>query len=113
MSLPTTPTSPGTATGSATFFSCLEQFNASYNDDPYEKKLPHYFGQNLLAASLNSLSYEKNPGFVSFIKSSGLPFKPYEEFKATAITERGNLYRGIAKKVWNPDDLLATAEGRS
>ena len=60
------------------------QFNASYNDDPYEKKLPHYFSQNLLAASLNSLSYEKNPGFVSFIKSSGLPFKPYEEFKATA-----------------------------
>jgi uncharacterized protein with ParB-like and HNH nuclease domain len=89
------------------------QFNASYNDDPYEKKLPHYFGQNLLAASLNSLSYEKNPGFVSFIKGSGLPFKPYEEFKAKAITERGNLYRGIAKRVWNPDDLLATAEGRS
>jgi Protein of unknown function (DUF1524) len=88
------------------------QFNASYNDDPYEKKLPHYFGQNLLAASLNSLSYEKNPGFVSFIKSTGLPFKPYEEFKATAIIERGNLYRGIAKKVWDPDDLLATAEGR-
>ena len=31
-----------------------KQFNASYNDDPYEKKLPHYFGQNLLAASLNA-----------------------------------------------------------
>ena len=56
-------------------------------------------------------SYERNPGFVSFIKSTGLPFKPYEEFKAKTITERGNLYRGIAKKVWDPDDLLATAEG--
>ena len=88
-----------------------KQFNASYNDDPYEKKLPHYFGQNLLAASLNPLSYEKNPGFVSFIKSSGLPFKAYEDFGAGAITERGDLYRGIAKKVWDPDDLLTAAEG--
>jgi len=32
------------------------------------RQLPHYFGQNLLAASLNRLSYEKNPGFISFIK---------------------------------------------
>ena len=46
-----------------------KQFNASYNDDPYEKKLPHYYGQNLLAASLNPLSYEKNPGFIAFTKS--------------------------------------------
>jgi hypothetical protein len=37
-------------------------------------------------------------------------FKAYEEFGASAITERGDLYRGIAKKVWNPDDLLAVAE---
>ena len=88
-----------------------KQFNASYNDDPYEKKLPHYFGQNLLAASLNPLSYEKNPGFLSFTKSSGLPFKPYEEFKAADVVERGDLYREIAKRVWNPDDLLAVAEG--
>jgi hypothetical protein len=86
------------------------QFNASYNDDPYRKKLPHYYRQNLLAASLNPLSYEKSPGFMSFIKSSGLPFKAYEDFGAGAITERGDLYRGIAKKVWNPDDLLIVAE---
>lgn len=38
-----------------------KQFNASYNDDPFEKKLPHYFGQNLLAASFRPLSYEKTP----------------------------------------------------
>ncbi|MBO2462674.1 DUF262 domain-containing protein [Actinomadura violacea] len=84
-----------------------KQFNASYRDDPYEQKLPHYYGQNILAASLNTLSYQKSPGFVSFIESSGLPFKAYEEFKAADVIERGNLYREIAKKVWNPDDLLA------
>ncbi|SEG78948.1 Uncharacterized conserved protein, contains ParB-like and HNH nuclease domains [Thermomonospora echinospora] len=88
-----------------------KQFNASYHDDPYEQKLPHYYGQNILAASLNALSYQKNPGFASFIKSSGLPFRPYEEFKAANVIERGNLYREIAKKVWNPDDLLAVAKG--
>jgi hypothetical protein len=88
-----------------------KQFNASYNDDPYEKKLPHYHGQNLLAASLNPLSYEKNPGFINFIKSSGLAFKPYEEFKAVAVTERGHLYSDIAKQVWSPDALLTVATG--
>lgn len=45
-----------------------KSFNASYNDDPYELKLPHYFKQNILAASLNPKAYEKNPGFVSFLK---------------------------------------------
>jgi hypothetical protein len=85
-------------------------FNASYNDDPYERKLPHYFGQNLLAGSLNPLSYEKNPGFIAFIKSSGLPFRPHQVFKAIDVIERGNLYRDIAKKVWSPDDLLTVAK---
>jgi uncharacterized protein with ParB-like and HNH nuclease domain len=87
-----------------------KQFNASYNDDPYPTKLPHYFGQNLLAASLNQLSYTKNPGFLAFVKASGLPFKPYDEFLAQSIVERGGLYRELAGLVWNPDDLLKVAE---
>lgn len=86
-----------------------KQFNASYNDDPYEKKLPYYFGQNLLAGSLSPQSYSKNPGFIAFAKSSGLPFKAHEKFKAADIEERGKLYRAIAKQVWNPEDLLAVA----
>ncbi len=88
-----------------------KQFNASYNDDTYGEKRPRYFSQNLLAASLDPQAYEKNPGFIAFIKSSGLPFKSYEDFKAADVTERGNLYRDIAKKVWNPDDLLDVADG--
>lgn len=86
-----------------------KSFNASYNDDPYAKKLPHYFKQNLPAASLNPLSYEKNPGFVRFVRDSGLPFRPYDDFLAADIIERGELYREIAKRVWNPEDLLAVA----
>ncbi|MGZ0211181.1 MAG: DUF262 domain-containing protein [Actinomycetales bacterium] len=83
-----------------------KQFNASYNDDPYEQKLPHYFGQNLLAASLNRLSYEKNPGFLAFAKASGMPFRSYDGFFAESIAERGALYQALATLVWNPDDLL-------
>jgi len=90
-----------------------KQFNASYNDDPYEQKLPHYYGQNLLAASLNPLSYQKNPGFMAFTKSSGLSFQPYEAFKASDVTERGHLYRDIAKQVWNPADLLGVANAKT
>ncbi|WP_130011159.1 DUF262 domain-containing protein [Serinicoccus sediminis] len=88
-----------------------KQFNASYGDDPYHEKRPRYFSQNLLAASLDPQAYEKNPGFLSFVTSTGLPFKPYAEFKASDVIERGNLYRAIAKRIWNPDDLLAIAEG--
>jgi hypothetical protein len=86
-----------------------KQFNASYGDETYAEKRPRYFSQNLLAASLDPQTYDKNPGFLAFIKSSGLPFKPYEEFKAADIVERGNLYRAIAKQVWSPDDLLSVA----
>lgn len=90
-----------------------KQFNASYNDEPYFKKRPRYFSQNLLAASLDPQAYEKNPGFLAFIKSSGLPFRSHEEFKTTDIKERGALYGAIAKKVWNPDDLPALVEDRA
>ncbi|MCA2210573.1 DUF262 domain-containing protein [Nocardia rosealba] len=87
-----------------------KQFNASYKDAPYQKKLPHYFGQNLLAASLNPLCYENNPGFRAFRTRSGLPFQPHEKFHAADLVERGRLYRDIAKKVWNPEDIRAAAQ---
>lgn len=87
-----------------------KRFNASYSDDPYEKKLQHYFGQNLLAASLSELSYDRNPGFLEFVRRSQLPFKSYDTFKAADIIERGRLYRALAEELWNPDDLRAVAD---
>jgi hypothetical protein len=86
-----------------------KSFNASYNDDPYAKKLPHYLEQNILARSLHLQNYEKNPGFLRFVDASGLPFKPYETFSKADIVERGQLYRAVAQRVWNPDDLLRIA----
>ena len=40
-------------------------------------------------------------------------FKPYEQFKAADVIERGNLYREIAKQVWNPTDLLHRRRSRT
>ena len=81
-------------------------FNASYGDMSYGEKLPHYNTQNLLARSLHPLAYEHNPGFLKFVHESGLPFHPHEQFKRADLEERGELYRLLVERIWNPDGLL-------
>lgn len=76
-----------------------KSFNASYGDDSYEKKLEHYFSQNILAQTLNRNKYVNNPGFMKFIQTSYLEFKFYDSFKRISIEERAELYRNILK--WN------------
>jgi uncharacterized protein with ParB-like and HNH nuclease domain len=83
-----------------------KSFNDSYGALSYEKKLPHYYAQNLLARSLYPQCYEHNPGFLRFIEHSGLPFRPHDTFKKADLDKRGALYRQIAKLIWNPDELL-------
>ena len=73
---------------------------------PYAAKLEHYFSQNILAKSLHTNCYKHNPGFVRFIEERGLPFEPVPEFKKASIDARGELYRQIAKCVWDPASLL-------
>jgi hypothetical protein len=87
-----------------------KSFNASYGDLPYEDKLPHYNTQNLLARSLHPQAYDHNPGFVRFVEQSGLPFKAHPHFKTADLEERGVLYRQLAERIWNPDDLLREVE---
>lgn len=87
-----------------------KQFNASFGDLTYEDQLPHYLSQNLLARSLHPQCYDHHPGFGRFVEESGLDFRPYTSFTKSSIVERGELYRQLAKLVWNPDDLL-TAGG--
>jgi uncharacterized protein with ParB-like and HNH nuclease domain len=83
-------------------------FNASYGDLPYEKKLPHYLKQNLLAQSLSPDAYDHNPPLKKLIQT-GLPFSGHIQFKKADIEERQNLYVKIAKQVWNPDRLKDVA----
>ncbi len=80
-------------------------FNQSLKDDSYSNKVKHYIRDNLLAQSLNSESYKKNPSFRHFIEDSGLPFKAYNDFKKADLEERQELYKQICEKIWNPEKL--------
>jgi len=86
-----------------------KSFNQSYGDLPYEEKLPHYHGQNLLAKSLHPRCYDHNPGFLKFVRERGLPFEPYEQFNKADIEKRQNLYKMIAEEIWDPKKLLEIA----
>jgi uncharacterized protein with ParB-like and HNH nuclease domain len=83
-----------------------KSFNASYGDLPYEEKVKHYNGQNLLARSLHPDCYEHNPGFQRFLQQTGLPFKPHNEFRKQDLDERHTLYRMLAERIWDPNRLL-------
>ena len=78
-----------------------EGFNQSYGALPYEKKLPHYFKQNLIAQTLNPLCYEKNPKFLRYKEESKLPFRPHEHFKKQDIEDRQILYQKICEKIYD------------
>jgi len=82
-----------------------KSFNASYGDMPYKQKRGHYLKQNLLAQSLHEKAYERSPGFLRFVKKSGLPFQPYRDFKKADLDERQELYRKLAEVIWNPERL--------
>lgn len=82
--------------------------NASSGDDPYDKKLGVYSGQNLLAKSLLEQTYRNNPGFRRFREDSGLNFKPHPEFKRADLDARQNLYFRLAEQIWNPECLKMT-----
>ena len=75
--------------------------NRSLNDLTFDKKLPIYFGENLLAKSLNSDCYQNNPQFRRFFEAENLQFKPYTTFDKKALLERQELYEEIAKKIWS------------
>lgn len=78
-----------------------KSFNDSYGDDVYEDKVKRYYSQNILAQTLCQNKYDRAPGFLKFVKDSGLPFKPYEHFKKADIEERNRLYMAILK--WDFD----------
>ena len=79
--------------------------NASFGDKPYVDKFDYYYGQNLLAQSLNEKAYSSDPGFRKFCGESELPFQYHKEFKRADLDARQELYRQIAELIWNPEVL--------
>jgi uncharacterized protein with ParB-like and HNH nuclease domain len=79
--------------------------NRSLQDLTFDKKLPIYFGENLLAKSLNSDCYQNNPQFKRFCEAENLQFKPYTIFDKKALLDRQELYKEIAKKIWSINKL--------
>lgn len=82
-----------------------QDINRSLNDAEYSKKLPIYFGQNLLAKSLNEKCYQNNPQFLSFIENEQLSFAAIDNFTKDSIQSRQDLYKAICKKIWDIDLL--------
>jgi uncharacterized protein with ParB-like and HNH nuclease domain len=82
-----------------------KKINASFGDLPYEDKRKHYIKENLLARSLHECCYERNPGFVRFVRESGLQFQYYPHFRRTDFDARQALYQSLAEVIWNPDRL--------
>jgi hypothetical protein len=82
-----------------------KSFNASYGALPYPEKNRHYLTQNILAESLCSECYERNPGFLRFVRESSLPFRQHAEFKKADLDARHALYRSLAEQIWDPARL--------
>ena len=80
-----------------------KDFNASYDDKPYEEKLEHYNAQNILVRSLHPLAYENNPSFRRLIDEKGLSFTHYPDgYPPAEIEERQQLYRQLCQLIWDP-----------
>lgn len=79
--------------------------NRSFNDSEYQDKLPMYFGENLLAKSLNEKCYQNNPQFKKFTENEGLGFEAINDFTKDSIQSRQKLYKSVCQKIWN-DELL-------
>ncbi|KUN23993.1 hypothetical protein AQJ23_20550 [Streptomyces antibioticus] len=82
--------------------------NASYGADRYLDKLPLYFSQNLLAASLHPACYKRKPRFRKFREKYGLDgiFSPFpDNFDVRAIDSRAALYQRLCELVWDVERL--------
>jgi len=66
--------------------------------------------QNLLVRSLHPDCYQHNQGFINFVNSSKLPFRPYLDFKRADLDARQALYQKIAEKLWDSERLEQEAQ---
>jgi hypothetical protein len=71
-----------------------------------------YAVPQLLARSLHSACYERNPGFVAYLQRSGLPFPTHPHSTRADLDARQELYGRLAEEVWSPDRLQLRSAAR-
>lgn len=80
-------------------------FNRSYGGMSYEEKLPHYWGQNWLAKTLDSRAYQNNPGLKRVIDRHQIALAAHAEFTPEVLEARQRVYLQLAETIWSPDRL--------
>lgn len=80
--------------------------NQSFGKLPYDKKLPHYQRENLLAQTLCESTYQKNPNLISMMEETGIPFMAHREFKKHDLDVRQKLYKKICEEIWSLKEFI-------
>jgi len=83
--------------------------NRSFQAATYEEKLPMYYGENLLAKSLNGNCYQNNPQFLRVVNENEFYFRPHSKFRKLDIIDRQDVYRQISQKIWDSNKLYELA----
>ena len=82
-----------------------KSFNQSFGALPYAEKRKNY-----LARTLHEQTYERNPGFLSFVANTGLEFRHHCEFSKDDLDDRQELYRQFALRIWSSESVLEAAQ---
>lgn len=85
--------------------------NRAYQDMPYDEKVVHYHGDNVLAQALYDGSYHMNPHLREMAEQYG--FSPIAHFTKESIAERARIYLQLAVDIWDPNTIKEIAGGWS
>jgi uncharacterized protein with ParB-like and HNH nuclease domain len=80
-----------------------QDINRSLQEKIFDEKVTKYYAENGLAKSLNDQCYQNNPQFLAFMNRAKLLFKSYKNFTKYEVGERQELYKEIAKRIWDPE----------
>ena len=85
-------------------------FNRSYGALDYSSKREYYRSNNMLAQSLHEKAYERGVGLQKVITKYDFPFEPHSIFGKDEIMKRQELYKEIARVIWDPNRILKASE---
>ena len=88
--------------------------NRSFKGKSYTEKRNLYLKENILAQSLHEDTYKNDPRIDrfkdKFKTETGLELRDHAKFREADLDARQELYRAIAKKIWDPETLRLELE---